>query len=130
MNQTTVFIGLAILILFYYVLSEALLKRKWKIQRKTLSPFTKGRPRLFVSIEVLLFLLFLFTNFWLITSDSNVLRAMPLFLFFFLLFLTRGVEGWIRFRQEKSYLHEWLGALLVVISFLWLLYSYFQFFSF
>lgn len=126
MNQITVFIGLAILILFYYILSEFFLRRKWKIQRKTISPLTKGRPRLFKMIEVLLFVLFLSTSFSLLASDSNVLRALPLFLFFFLLFLTRGIEGWIRFRQEKSYYHEWLGALLVVISFLWLLYSYFQ----
>lgn len=41
-----------------------------------------------------------------------------MFALFFLLGITRGFEEWFLHHEEKAYYYEWLGSILILVTFL------------
>lgn len=56
------------------------------------------------------------------SSESHTygvtIRIGPIFALVFLLGITRGVEEWLRNRDEKLYYHDWLCLIMILISFI------------
>ncbi len=110
-------LGLIIIIGLYILISEYYVKRRLKIKRSQIGLFSKGRKKVFVLIEITLLILLLISLKYF--SSSPVLRGFPVPIFFFFMFLVRGIEEWVVRKSEKGYYHEWLAAatMLVVMIF-------------
>ena len=118
MTITARIIGLLIIFLIYLILSELYLKRTLNIKEVRKGLLSKGRKKVFVSIEIILMILFVVCSFYVAT---NHLVIFPIFLFFSLLYFFRGIEEWRMKKREKGYYHEWLSSLMFLVMFLFLL---------
>jgi len=120
MNIFTI-VGLIVVGIIYFFISQYYLKRKLKIRDKWV--LTRNRNAYTIAIEIILFIVFTYSLMGLyVNEESNMYtattKAIPFFAFFFLLGITRGVDEWLRNRDEKVYYHDWLGSIMIVISFI------------
>ena len=120
MNTFTI-VGLIVVATLYLFLSQYYLKRRLKIKDKW--PLSRNRNAYSFAIEIILFTLFTFSLMGLYQSSefhmySVTMRIGPMFGLFFLLGITRGVDEWVRNRDEKLFYHDWLGSIMILISFL------------
>lgn len=120
MNTFTI-VGLIVVGTIYFFISQYYLKRKLKIRDKWV--LTRNRNAYSLAVEILLFIVFTYSFFALnLSEDSHTYTAttkiVPVFALFFLLSITRGMDEWLRNRDEKVYYHDWLGSTLIALSFL------------
>lgn len=120
MNTFTI-VGLIIVGIIYFFISQYYLKWKLKIRDKWV--LTRNRNAYTIAIEIILYILSIYSFFALnLNEDSHMYAAttkiIPIFALFFLIGITRGIDEWLRNRSEKTYYHDWLGSLMIVLSFL------------
>jgi len=121
-----VLIRIIILFIFYFLISQFYLKKRLNIHEKPVTPFTKGRKKIYKVIEGTLFLLtiYLFIVVTLSERSDEVpiwIQVLPIPVCYILVSILRGIEQWLTDKESKSYLHEVLGALfflalLVIVS--------------
>ncbi|MBM7662554.1 putative ferric reductase [Bacillus mesophilus] len=111
--------GLLLILLIYLVISQWFLKRKLHIKEVRKSILSGYRKKRYVYTEFLLFILLFVSTFYMI-EDLGAFSFLPLFMFFLLTNVLRGIEEWIENRSEKGYYHDWLSsvAFLIIIIFL------------
>jgi len=78
MTFTARIVGLLLIFLIYIILSELYLKRTLHIKEVRKSLLSKGRKKLFVSIEITLIFLFVYSTFYFMDTPFFIL---PTFLF-------------------------------------------------
>ena len=120
MNTFTI-VGLIIVGIIYLFISQYYLKRKLKIRDKWV--LTRNRHGYTIAIEIILFIVFTFSFMELnLNEDSRMYpvttKIIPAFALFFLIGITRGMDEWLRNRDQKVYYHDWLGSALIALSFL------------
>lgn len=118
MNTLTI-VGLLIVGLTYLFISQYYLKRKLKIKDKWV--LTRNRHAYSFVIEIILFVLFLITFMEIdptANSYSPITGISLIFTFFFIISIIRGMDEWLRNRDEKVYYHDWLGSIMLVLFFL------------
>ncbi|WP_078411312.1 DUF4181 domain-containing protein [Priestia abyssalis] len=105
-----------ILLLFViYMTTESFLRKKLKTKpQKGFSKVFKGRNKIFVAIEIVLFISF----FIIIFSLPSVLPVFGSFVFIFILYVLRGLEEWMFRRHEKEYYHSWLAACFFLLAYI------------
>ncbi len=110
-------LGITIIFLLYLLYSEFYIVRRLKIKKPKKGLFTKGRKKIFVYIELLLFLFMALYVFILedYSFDSSNILPFVLPIFTALLFFLRGIEEWITNREAKIYYHEWSSSIAFLI---------------
>lgn len=91
--------------LFYFLVSELYIKRKLNIRYVRKGLFSKGRNRLFVAIELFLFVILLLVVFTVEGYVPHIILS-----FFSLLYFIRGFEEWMKRENEKMYVHDWFAS--------------------
>ncbi|HWJ78004.1 MAG TPA: DUF4181 domain-containing protein [Niallia sp.] len=118
MTITTRIIGIIIILLIYLLLSELYLKRTLNIKEVKKSILTKGRKRVFVTLEILLIILFVVSTYYVV---ANNLVFFPIMLFLASVHFFRGIEEWREEKSEKRYYHDWLASLMFLVMFLFMM---------
>ncbi|MFE8699727.1 DUF4181 domain-containing protein [Cytobacillus sp. FJAT-54145] len=114
MTNNTQILGLLVIFIIYLILSELYLKRILNIREVKKGLFIKGRRKIFVSIEIILMILFVY-----VIASGIVIFA--IFLFFALLYFLRGIEEWLEKKSQKGHYHDWLGSIIFLVMFLFML---------
>ena len=120
MNTGTI-ISLVLLLVVSLIFTEIYLKRKLNIKSKWMGTMDKSRKRIFVSLEAVVLLSFIFSMVFLYDHDSALIRVTPIFSLFFLNTLLRGLELWIYERDNRAYIHEWVGSIVIMLAYFILL---------
>jgi len=120
MNTGTI-ISLVLLLVVSLIFTEIYLKRKLNIKSKWMGTMGKSRKRIFVSLEAVVLLSFIFSMVFLYDHDSALIRVTPMFSLFFLNTLLRGLELWIYERDNRAYIHEWVGSIVIMLAYFILL---------
>ena len=120
MNTGTI-ISLVLLLVVSLIFTEIYLKRKLNIKSKWMGTMGKSRKRIFVSLEAVGLLSFIFSMVFLYDHDSALIRVTPMFSLFFLNTLLRGLELWIYERDNRAYIHEWVGSIVIMLAYFILL---------
>lgn len=118
MTINTSMLGLLIIFLLYLILSKLYLKKTLKIEEVRKSILSKGRNKVFVTIEIILMILFVICAVYLV---DYALVIFPIILFSFLLYFFRGIEEWWENKSAKGYYHDWLFSFMYLVMFLFLL---------
>ncbi|MBO8156553.1 MAG: DUF4181 domain-containing protein [Bacillaceae bacterium] len=90
---------------------------------KNMSLFEKDRRSAFIVIEIILIALFIA---WFIVArsvfpDSKWAFSMSGFVFFFLIYLFRGIEAYAENKTDRSYYYHWSASGILLLMFLWTL---------
>lgn len=122
MNEFTL-PALAIVLIFYLVITQLYFRKHLNIKNKWIGPFSKGRKLSFIAIDLFIILaFFVFAVIFGTRLDAfpnfHLTLIISLFTLFFLLSINRGLEQWLFHRSEKAYYHEWASSLTILVMFL------------
>ncbi|WP_050614424.1 DUF4181 domain-containing protein [Bacillus testis] len=105
-----------------YLLIEVVLRKK---QHMTVSPISrreaiKGRHLPFLILEAFLLLVYLFTSiyFYKWISPNPLIPVFLIVLFLFCIYIIRGMEEYFFKKEDKEYVHSFLGASFFLMTFL------------
>lgn len=122
MTITARIVGVFLIFLVYLIVSELFLKRTLHIKEVRKSLLSEGRKKLFVSIEIILIFLFVYSTFYFM--DTHLVILSP-FLFSTCLYFFRGIEEWHERKSEKGFYLEWLTSFTFFVMFIFMLYGEF-----
>lgn len=116
-------IGLFIAIASYLFITQFHFKKRLNIKSKWRGMISQDRNRYILAIEFVICFLIFASMMSLAEKTSNqtnlgLILTTPMFALFFLLGITRGFEEWLLHREEKAYYYEWLGSILILVTFL------------
>ena len=121
MNSITI-IAIALVFTLYVLVNYFFLKKKLKIKPVTVSVFHQDRKKVFIAIDVALLLMFIVSIMVLFVENDirefpRFVATIPLFGLFFLQSVNHAIEQWLLHRQEKTYWHEILNSILMLMLF-------------
>ncbi|MCF6136458.1 DUF4181 domain-containing protein [Pseudalkalibacillus berkeleyi] len=114
-------VSLVTLIAIYLWISQYYLKRHLGIQNKWRWLLSEDRNKLAVMIDVIILVLFIFTYMFFNFEEnhySTMVRVSPMFMLFFLQNINQGIEKFLVHRSDQSYYHNWLGAFVILVTFI------------
>lgn len=116
-----------IILLLYISISRFIFKNRLQIEEKRLHPFTKGRRKMFVILEIIAILSFTVISFLYIRHTAPIDYSPQIipkltFVLLFIVYVIRGIEKWFYNRKEKAYYYDSLAAamflaILLIITF-------------
>ncbi|ANU14387.1 DUF4181 domain-containing protein [Planococcus halocryophilus] len=120
--EVMVYIGLFVLVMSYFFVSNVYLKKKRGIKRDSRSFFHEDKNRYIMIVQGIIFIGFIYVCMYLIaeldsTELSVAILISPLAGLFILQTFVTGLEEWLLHRDKKRYWYDWSETIFVGLVF-------------